>query len=91
MPLGRPSLRDALALYGAIALAACDDEAPRAPRGPGGFQRAPGSVSADSAVLDAAVSDAAAPDAGAIDGEAGGAVSVARNDGVALIRVRARD
>jgi hypothetical protein len=63
MPHWRPRLRDALALCGAIALGACDDEAPPAPMGPGGFQRAPVPVSADAAT-DAATPDAATPDAG---------------------------
>lgn len=65
MPHWRPRLRDALALCGAIALGACDDDAPPAPMGPGGFQRAPVPVSADAGTTDAAAADAATPEAGA--------------------------
>jgi hypothetical protein len=62
MPHWRFGLVHALALCGATALAACDDDPPPAPMGPGGFQRAPVPTAAD-----AATPDAAAPDAGVAD------------------------
>jgi hypothetical protein len=72
MPLPRTGLLHALALGGAIALVACDDEPAPAPRGPGGFQRAPVPTAAD-----AATPDAAAPDTGGAD-----AAVVARSQSV---------